>query len=232
MKRKLINIFSIFIILVLLLIVILADDFDLKSLYFSYDNTFVIKEVDTEDRKDSIIYNEVDVPRVNMMSNNNTVNNNNVTSNNNVISNNVNKWVWPTVSSYTVTNWFGSHHNALDIASGYGSHVYAANSGVVTMVMGGCITGNLSCNGRGGNYVVIRHNTGNYYTVYMHLKDIFVSGGQVVSSGEVIGTMGNTGNVVPVPSSSNPYAGTHLHFCLYIGEPFRGGYTINPMNVY
>lgn len=214
MKRKLLNISVIFVVCILLLIIILVDESSLKFLYFTYDDTFVINEVNTAERNDSIIYNEVNVPRVSM------------------INNNVNKWVWPTVGNYTVTNGFSWYHNALDIASGYGSEIYAANSGVVTSVMGGCIIGNLSCNGRGGNYVVIKHNTGNYYTVYMHLKDILVSVGQTVNSGQVIGTMGNTGNVSPVPSSSNQYAGTHLHFCLYIGEPYRGGYTINPMNVY
>ena len=214
MRLKILNIILNSIVCILLLIIILVDESSLKFLYFSYEDIFVVKEINTGKRNDSIVYNEVNVPRVSM------------------ISNNVNKWVWPTVGSYTVTNGFSWYHNALDIASGYGSEIYAANSGIVTSVMGGCVTGNLSCNGRGGNYVVIKHNIDNYYTVYMHLKDILVTVGQTVGSGQVIGTMGNTGNVSPVPSSSNPYAGTHLHFCLYIGEPYRGGYTINPMNVY
>ena len=194
MKIKLLNIIVNFIICILLLTIILVDESSLKFLYFSYDDTFVISEVNTGERNDSIIYNEVNVPRVSMMSSN------------------VDKWVWPTESNYMVTNGFSWYHNALDIAGGYGSQIYAANSGVVTMVMGGCSTGNLSCNGRGGNYIVVKHNTGNYYTVYMHLKDILVSVGQTVGSGQVVGTMGNTGNVYPVPSSSNPYAGTHLHY--------------------
>jgi len=124
-------------------------------------------------------------------------------------------------------------HEAVDISgTGYGSSIYAANGGVVTTVKGGCVAGDMSCNGRGGNYIVIKHNTNNYYTIYMHLKDIYVSKGQNVSRGQVIGTMGNTGNVSPAPSSSNPYAGTHLHFGLYIGEPYNGGYSINPMSLY
>ena len=44
--------------------------------------------------------------------------------------------------------------------------------------------------------------------------------------------MGNTGNVIPVPTAASPYLGTHLHFCLYIGEPYRGGYAVNPMRLY
>ena len=214
MKIKVVNISLIFVICILLLVVIFLDENTLSSMYFSYDETFVIKEVNTGKREDSIVYNEVNVARVTM------------------ISNNVDKWVWPTTNDYVLTGSFSSYHNAIDIAGGNGSEIYAANSGQVITVKSGCVVGNLSCNGKGGNYVIIKHNTDNYYTVYMHLKDIMVSVGQEVSSGQVIGTMGNTGNVIPVPTSSNSTAGTHLHFCLYIGEPYKGGYAINPMSVY
>lgn len=146
-------------------------------------------------------------------------------------------WVWPTNGNYIITSYFGyrwgSMHEAIDISgTGYGSSIYAANNGVVATVKGGCVAGDMSCNGRGGNYVVIRHNSNNYYTIYMHLKDIYVSVGQNVSRGQVIGSMGNTGNVSPAPTSSNPYNGTHLHFGLYIGEPYNGGYAVNPMRLY
>lgn len=146
-------------------------------------------------------------------------------------------WAWPTESNYIITSYYGSrwgsNHQAIDISgAGYGSNIYAANNGTVVTVKGGCVTGNMSCNGKGGNYIVINHNKDNYYTVYMHLKDIKVSEGQVVSRGQVIGTMGNTGNVVPRPTTSKPYSGTHLHFALYIGEPYNGGYAVNPMRLY
>ena len=144
---------------------------------------------------------------------------------------NENRWVWPTDSNYTITTYYSAGHRAIDIYYGYGANIYAANSGTVSMVKGGCVPGNLSCNGAGGNYVVIDHHNG-YYTVYMHLKNILVSNGTNVTSGQVIGTMGNTGNVVPAPTSSAPYLGTHLHFCLYRGEPFKGGVAINPMSKY
>ena len=64
----------------------------------------------------------------------------------------------------------------------------------------------------------------------MHLRDIYVKEGQTVARGQRIGTMGNTGNVYPVPNSYNPYAGTHLHFAVYVGSPY--GRTINPFNLY
>lgn len=146
-------------------------------------------------------------------------------------------WAWPTDRPYSITSGYawrwGSFHNALDISGpGYGSAIYAANNGVVTTVGTGCYAGDLKCNQTQGNYIIINHNIGNYYTIYMHLKDIYVKEGQTVARGQKIGTMGNTGNVYPVPNSYNPYGGTHLHFGVYIGKPYSGGYTINPYNLY
>lgn len=146
-------------------------------------------------------------------------------------------WAWPTDRPYVITSGYayrwGSFHNAIDIAgTGYGSSIYAANNGVVVKKGTGCTAGNLSCNQTQGNYLIINHNIGGYYTIYMHMKDIYVSEGQTVARGQKIGTMGNTGNVYPVPSSSNPYAGTHLHFGVYIGMPYAGGYTISPLSLY
>ena len=51
-----------------------------------------------------------------------------------------------------------------------------------------------------------------------------------LARGQKIGTMGNTGNVYPVPSSYNPYGGTHLHFSVRIGSAY--GSHINPLNLY
>jgi len=148
----------------------------------------------------------------------------------------VSYWAWPTNTPYTITSGFawrwGSFHGALDIAgTGYGSAIYAANNGVVVeAAKSGCIPGNISCNGGSGHYVIINHNIGGYYTKYLHLKDVYVNVGQTVARGQKIGTMGNTGNCYPVPSPSNPYAGTHLHFELRVGS-IRGT-QVNPYTLY
>ena len=143
-------------------------------------------------------------------------------------------WQWPTDRPYTITSYFeyrwGSFHQGIDIYVGYGSPIYAANNGVVAAVGTGCTPGYLGCNGRQGNYVLINHNAGGYYTVYMHMRDIYVSQGQTVARGQKIGTMGNTGEVYPVPSSYNPYGGTHLHFGVRVGGPY--GSHINPLRLF
>lgn len=143
-------------------------------------------------------------------------------------------WAWPTDKPYTITTYYqyrwGSFHAAIDIYVGYGAPIYAANNGVVAVANGGCAPGNTRCNGGRGNYVVINHNAGGYYTMYMHLNAVYVSVGQTVARGQKIASMGNTGYVVPTPNAYNPYGGTHLDYSVHMGSP--EGYTINPLNLY
>lgn len=213
--------------IILLLIVIFIDNDSLNSLFINYSDIVVDEVAVLNVDYNTIIYNNANViPTNSVISSDNGIQNVNK-----VVSSN--SWTWPTDQNYTITTYYSSAHKAIDIYSytGNGSNIYAANNGTVSMVMGGCSVGDLGCNGRGGNYVVINHHN-NYYTVYMHLKEIRVRVGDVVSRGQVIATMGNTGNVIPVPTASSPYLGTHLHFCLYVGEPFKGGNAINPMILY
>lgn len=146
-------------------------------------------------------------------------------------------WAWPTGRPYTITTWYeyrwGSFHAAIDIYVGFGAPVYAANNGTVVATSNKCIRGDTSCNGGRGNYVIINHNIGGYYTQYMHLNSVSVIPGQTVERGQRIAAMGNTGFVVPTPGyGTSSYAGTHLDFGVWIGMPYQGGHTINPMNLY
>jgi murein DD-endopeptidase MepM/ murein hydrolase activator NlpD len=59
-------------------------------------------------------------------------------------------------------------------------------------------------NGGYGNYLIIEHPNGSK-TRYAHLEKIRTSIGTVVSQGEQIGTVGNTGKV-------HGTTGCHLHF--------------------
>ena len=132
---------------------------------------------------------------------------------------NVGLWYWPAAQPWCITSPFGwrwgKHHNAVDIScSGWGSPIYAANNGTVEVA-------NASRPWPNGNYIVINHNNG-FYTIYAHLEDVYVSEGQVVTMGQVIGTMGHTGNAT----------GTHLHFGISVGFPDKGGTYYNPMDFY
>lgn len=95
-------------------------------------------------------------------------------------------------------------HNGVDFAAYLGTATYAAKSGVVTTARYGA---------GWGNYVVINHGDG-FSTLYAHFDTIKVSEGDIVSQGQIIGTVGSTGNST----------GPHLHFTMYYN-----GETVNPM---
>lgn len=87
-------------------------------------------------------------------------------------------------------------HEGIDIFAPRGTPVIAAEAGVVSRV------GNTP---RGGKNVWVRGDRRSFY--YAHLDSIAVSPGDRVRRGDVLGTVGNTGNAV----STRP----HLHFGIY-----------------
>ncbi len=125
---------------------------------------------------------------------------------------------WPATCSTISSNFgwrWGVLHDGTDIAGcGYGSNIFAAESGVVVE------SGYRSTNGQ---YITIRHYNG-YYTMYAHLCNgcRYVSVGDVVQKGQVIGGMGQTGFAT----------GVHLHFAVWTGFPYRGGTALNAMSFY
>ena len=102
----------------------------------------------------------------------------------------------------------------MDIAgTGYNSPIYAVTNGVVYDVGYGDVN---------GYYVAINHNNG-YWTRYMHMISWpSVKVGQIVEQGQIIGYVGSTGAAT----------GPHLHLEVWIGQPYRGGYTISPWSMY
>lgn len=126
-------------------------------------------------------------------------------------------------------------HSGIDVNINVrgGKNVVAVKAGTVTTskAMGGRIK-NYGTDGNYvgsyssyGEYVVINHHDGTM-TLYGHMQpgSRRVSPGQSVSQGQVIGVVGNTGNVQPRPTPSSPLNGTHLHF-----EVLVGGRPVNPM---
>jgi LysM repeat protein len=109
-------------------------------------------------------------------------------------------FIWPvngTLNSRFGPRW-GSFHSGIDLSVGYGTEVAAAASGQVVLA---------SYSGYGyGNYIIVRHGDGSE-TLYGHLSSIWVSLGQYVGRGEIIGAVGCTGWCT----------GPHLHFEVRIG---------------
>lgn len=133
-------------------------------------------------------------------------------------------WAWPTESGWSISSNYGYRinpitgvrelHGALDIAgTGYGSSIFAANSGIVEVKR---------YTSTAGNYVVINHNNG-YWTQYNHMsKFADINIGQTVEKGQVIGYIGMTGQAT----------GPHLHFAVWYGGTAYRGTRINPWNLY
>lgn len=113
-----------------------------------------------------------------------------------------------------VTQPYGNGHGGIDIVGDSSRNVHAVSAGVVDLVQlwdGKTKVGSQSY----GNLVRIK--SGNEYHYYAHLDKICTIKGQSVKAGDIIGTMGNTGNST----------GPHTHF-----EVRKGGRTtacrVNP----
>jgi len=133
---------------------------------------------------------------------------------------------WPATCS-SISSPFGWRwgvlHDGTDIAGcGYGSNIFAAQSGTVvaSTAMTGYYAGGYGTN---GEYIIIDHHNG-YYTIYAHLCPgcRVVHAGDTVTKGQVIGGMGMTGAAT----------GVHLHFGIWKGYPYRGGVALNAMSFY
>ncbi len=125
-------------------------------------------------------------------------------------------FTWPCpgfsyISSYYGARW-GRNHNGIDVGDGniMGGSAVAAQSGTVIIVNNSCThnyakSSSCGCGGGFGNYVVISHD-GTYSTLYGHLTAAYVSVGEYVQQGQVIGAMGSTGFST----------GAHLHFEVHV----------------
>lgn len=115
-------------------------------------------------------------------------------------------FIWPTQG--TLTQYFSWYHPGIDVANRSAPAVSASDGGIVT------VAGWPDSYGY-GNRVVVDHGNG-YQTLYAHLSNIYVSTGQKVSRGQVLGQMGSTGRST----------GTHLHL-----EIRYKGIAVNPLAI-
>lgn len=125
-------------------------------------------------------------------------------------------WVRPTTG--TITTYYSPGHYALDIANRAKPPVWASADGTVIKANVGCGPRSYRCGGGYGNFLLIDHGNG-YVTRYAHLEELYVKQGDTVTQGQVIGKMGNTGNV-------HGATGIHLHF-----EVIYNGTLLNPVSV-
>ncbi|TVR71089.1 MAG: M23 family metallopeptidase [Spirochaetaceae bacterium] len=91
-------------------------------------------------------------------------------------------------------------HEGVDIFAPRGTPLLATSDAVVFRV---------GWRDRGGNIVSLRDEERDLMIYYAHLEEQLVTTGQRVSAGDVIGTVGNTGNAIHTPP--------HLHIGIYQG---------------
>jgi len=109
---------------------------------------------------------------------------------------------------------FGSYseHTGLDMAAAAGTPIHAAADGTV-------IHAGAGMDGRSSMLVIIEHEVdgAKFWTWYVHMypNGVYVSEGQQVSAGEVIGAVGSYGNST----------GPHLHFEVHLDQDLT---TIDP----
>ena len=101
-------------------------------------------------------------------------------------------FAWPVVGQIT-QGYSEEEHPALDLGAPYGSPVYAAQAGTVTH-SGWARTGY-------GYTVILDHGEG-MQSLYSHMKGAWVTVGQKVERGQLIGEVGSTGHST----------GPHVHF--------------------
>ena len=99
-----------------------------------------------------------------------------------------------------------SKHFAVDIVAKTGTPIKAASDGTVIFSGWSAET---------GYTILLKHNK-DYISVYKHNGNLLKQQGDFVKSGEVIASVGSTGELS---------TGPHLHF-----ELWKGGYAINPTN--
>lgn len=100
----------------------------------------------------------------------------------------------------------GRSHKGTDVFAPMGSPSYAVTDGVITR---------MSWSSNGGKQVYLRGNDGNEY-FYAHMASYVARQGQRVTAGQLIATVGDTGNA----RGGAP----HVHFEVHPG----GGYPVNP----
>jgi murein DD-endopeptidase MepM/ murein hydrolase activator NlpD len=99
------------------------------------------------------------------------------------------RFVWP-VSGHVIAEFgstlTGERNDGINIAANFGDPIHAAASGTVTYA-GNQLRGY-------GNLLLIKHDDG-YITAYAHAQNILVQKGDRVLKGQVVGSVGQTGDV-------------------------------------
>lgn len=116
------------------------------------------------------------------------------------------QFIWP--AGGQISQYYAWYHPGVDIANRSAPGIAASDGGRV-------VVAGWPDNSGYGNRVIIDHGNG-YTSLYAHLSNVYVSAGQTISRGQLIGQMGSTGRST----------GTHLHM-----EIHYKGVALNPLAI-
>jgi murein DD-endopeptidase MepM/ murein hydrolase activator NlpD len=119
---------------------------------------------------------------------------------------------WPIVDRYSyISQWYSSHHRAVDIAAPSGTRIVPIRSGRVAFV---------GWRNDGGGYRVLVYHGNGMYTGYFHMSRTHAWKGEYVKDQTtIIGYVGMTGDAT----------GPHTHTEVWHGYPWHSGsYRVNP----
>ena len=115
--------------------------------------------------------------------------------------------IWP-LPTRQITQYYWSRHRALDISNGQRPQFWSSQDGIVELS---------GWQGGYGRTIVINHGNG-LKTRYAHVSEIYVTAGDRVTKGQVIGRVGNTGRTYG-------RTGNHLHY-----EVIKNGVKVDPLS--
>ncbi len=104
---------------------------------------------------------------------------------------------------------FSSYHPGVDIAVGYGTPIHPISAGTIEQVNFGIVGY--------GNNVVVNHGNG-FKSMYAHMGKVYVRVGEVVSTSDMLGTVGMTGRTT----------GPHTHLEIYYNDKAVDPQTLLP----
>ena len=114
--------------------------------------------------------------------------------------------IWP-LPTRQVTQYYSSRHRALDISNSQRPQFWSSQDGIVELS---------GWQGGYGNTIIVNHGNG-LKTRYAHASELYVSAGDAVTKGQVIGRVGNTGRTYGL-------TGNHLHY-----EVTKNGVKVDPL---
>lgn len=120
-------------------------------------------------------------------------------------------------------------HNGVDIfvqdeKLGYGTPILATHKGTIQTIQRDVP------HRTSGNGIKLLSEDNSFSTTYWHLADFNCNIGDKVETGQVIGYMGNSGFVRPLPTQEQSHLGTHLHFGAEIyGQSSEYGTYVDPV---